>query len=82
MDDCKSRSNNGWSEERRKQQSERIRSCKPWEKSTGPITEEGKEASSKNALKHGEYTIELINNRKMLMDWKRRMRAWMKQTSE
>jgi hypothetical protein len=30
-----------------------IRKWKPWEKSTGPNTEEGKAKSSQNALKHG-----------------------------
>ena len=44
-----------WTEERRKKQAEAIRRWKPWEKSTGPKTEKGKEASRLNAYKHGAY---------------------------
>lgn len=41
-----------WTPERRARQSERIRRVKPWEKSTGPRTVDGKFISSQNALKH------------------------------
>lgn len=41
-----------WTPERRARQSERIRRVKPWEKSTGPRTPDGKFISSQNALKH------------------------------
>lgn len=37
-----------WTPESRLKQSQRIREWQPWEKSTGPVTEEGKKTSSKN----------------------------------
>ena len=43
----------GWSTERRAAQAERCRTNRPWEHSTGPKTQAGKEAASRNALKHG-----------------------------
>ena len=44
---------NGWTEERRKRQSELIQNWQPWANSTGPRTAEGKAKSSKNAFKGG-----------------------------
>ena len=38
-----------WTEERRQRQAEIIRKTKPWEHSTGPRTEDGKNVSSRNA---------------------------------
>ncbi len=46
-------SRNGWTPERRKRQAEMIKNWKPWERSTGPKTEPGKEACKLNAEKHG-----------------------------
>ncbi len=42
-----------WTPERRRKQAEIIRQNKPWEKSTGPKTQKGKDICSMNALKHG-----------------------------
>jgi len=42
-----------WSQEERAAQSRLIRKHKPWEKSCGPKTQEGKEKSKMNAYKHG-----------------------------
>jgi len=42
-----------WTEESRQKQREVIMKLKPWEKTTGPKTPEGKETASCNALKHG-----------------------------
>lgn len=52
-------SKNGWTQERRLKQSEAIKRCKPWEKSTGAKTPEGKEKSKMNAYKHGARSKEL-----------------------
>ncbi len=45
--------NKGWTQEKREAAAERARHQKPWEKSTGPTTFEGKAAVKNNALKHG-----------------------------
>jgi len=54
-------SNNGWTQERRLRQSEVIRNWKPWEKSTGAKTSQGKEKSKMNAYKHGGRSLEYNN---------------------
>ena len=42
---------NGWTPERRARQAERIRAWRPWERSTGPRTAEGKARASLNAYR-------------------------------
>lgn len=42
-----------WTTERRLRQSELIRTVRPWEKSTGPRSTEGKARSSRNAFEGG-----------------------------
>jgi len=44
---------NGWSLERRARQAELIRSWRPWERSTGPRSAEGKTRTARNADKGG-----------------------------
>jgi len=44
---------NGWTPERRAKQAQAIQRWKPWERSTGPVSEEGKAISSRNAFKGG-----------------------------
>ena len=48
---------NGWTPERKAKQSELIQSWKPWEKSTGAKTIEGKAISSRNAYKGGSLSL-------------------------
>ena len=43
----------GWTPERRKRQAELIRQWAPWDKSTGPTSQEGKAAVSRNAWTGG-----------------------------
>lgn len=47
-----------WTPEERTAQAALIRAQKPWEKSTGPKTAEGKKRSSRNAVTHGLNTDE------------------------
>jgi hypothetical protein len=42
-----------WTEEQRNSQREAIRASKPWQKSTGPKSDEGKSAASQNANQGG-----------------------------
>ena len=59
---------NGWTEERKQKQRELIQSWKPWEKSTGAKTAQGKAKSKMNAYKHGvAETRALIRQFKALL---------------
>ena len=44
-----------WTLEQRQRQSEAIKRWKPWEKSTGPKSPEGKGRASGNAFKGGQW---------------------------
>ena len=46
---------NGWTPERRARQAELIRNWKPWQKSTGPRTDEGKARTARNGFKGGHW---------------------------
>ena len=48
---------NGWTPERRARQAELIRQWRPWEKSTGPKSLEGKAKVLRNAFKGGEREV-------------------------
>ncbi len=45
--------NKGWTPEKRAAAAKRARDNRPWEKSTGPTTDAGKDVVKNNALKHG-----------------------------
>ncbi len=69
---------NGWTLERRERQAALIRTWRPWERSTGPRTDEGKDRSSKNASIHGEYNQEARTRRQeinaLMKDCKEQLR--------
>lgn len=48
---------NGWTPERRERQAKLIQRWRPWEKSTGPRTAEGKAIVSRNAWKGGRRAM-------------------------
>lgn len=58
---------NGWTIERKARQAEMIRAWKPWAQSTGPRTDEGKAAASRNAFKGGERQM-IRTFRRLLRD--------------
>ena len=56
-----------WTPARRARQAELIRTWRPWERSTGPITPEGKAACARNAWKGGHRArlrelVRLVND--------------------
>lgn len=55
-----------WSEERKQRQAEAIRRWKPWEKSTGPKSKEGKERAAANSFGNGFHTQEWLALRKLM----------------
>ncbi len=58
-----------WTEERKARQSALIRGWKPWERSTGPKTDEGKQEASRNRQKALEKARqEVADARKALSD--------------
>lgn len=57
---------NGWTPERRAKQAEAIKRWKPWERSTGPRTEAGKEIAAANSRKHGVRSVEWREQQKRI----------------
>ncbi|MEM6780355.1 MAG: hypothetical protein AAF569_00670 [Pseudomonadota bacterium] len=77
-----------WTEERRRKQAETIRKTKPWEKSTGPKTAEGKRRSRLNALKHGDRCrispsfVELQHLNKAFIEHAQEIAIWEREFQE
>ncbi len=65
----------GWTPERRAAQRKAIHRWRPWEKSTGPKTTEGKDRVARNALKHGSRSKEGRRQLKALRDMLREFGA-------
>lgn len=65
--------------EHRKMRAELIRQWRPWEKSTGPRTEEGKARSAQNSYVHGVYIRAFVQHsidvNRLIKAWKQRRKA-------
>lgn len=68
---------NGWTAERRARQAEAIRRWRPWERSTGPKTSEGKARCAQNAFKGAQrqrdidfmrHLAELLDDQRSTLD--------------
>lgn len=55
-----------WTDEQKAAQSARLRALKPWVKSTGPRSVQGKKTVAKNALKHGMRSAKTIEFKRYL----------------
>ena len=66
---------NGWTHERRTKQSAMIRQWRPWEKSTGARTPEGKTRCSRNADKPNSFRRQLKEINALLREHKALMKA-------
>lgn len=64
-----------WTPEARAKQREAIRQWRPWEKSTGPRTFEGKHVTALNGLKHGLRSRGYLAYLKRINELLRRVRG-------
>jgi hypothetical protein len=65
----------GWPPARREAQAERAKAAKPWLRSTGPRTAEGKAKAARNAFKHGFRSGPMARLKALLRDQRRFMKA-------
>ena len=63
-----------YTEERRQKDRERILKHKPWEKTKGAITPEGKKKVSMNAYKHGRYSKAMLEIEKLERELKKKLK--------
>ena len=66
---------NGWTPERRARQAELIRQWRPWEKSTGPASAQGKALAARNAWKGGTRP-QLRELAKILNEHRKEQQRW------
>lgn len=64
-----------WFPEERQRQAELIRQHRPWEKSTGPRTEEDKQAVRHNGMTHGWRSEDIREVRRLLRAQREYVRA-------
>lgn len=67
-----------WTEEEKQKQRDAIKKWKPWEKSTGPTTAEGKDKVSRNSYTHGFRSRDIKALRQVLRLQKQFLRALLK----
>jgi hypothetical protein len=61
-----------WTQEERQRQAQLIKKWKPWTRSTGAKTFEGKERSKMNALKDGAYSGDMLHIWDYMQSFKRK----------
>ena len=71
-----------WTESQKARQRALIQTWKPWQKSTGATTKEGKAISSQNALKEGIYTAESLQSYKEIRALDRKFRERMREIDD
>ena len=68
-----------WTSAQREAAAERIRASKPWEKSTGPRTQTGKNVVKMNALKHGHRAAAVLAERRAAVQYLRQQKEFLRQ---
>ncbi len=68
-----------WTSTQRAAAAERIHASKPWEKSTGPRTQTGKNVVKMNAFKHGQRAAAVLAERRATVQYLRRQKEFLRQ---